>query len=737
MRMELQKNNTETHGELSKAHFGISSDDQAHIINILRDRLYSDKVLAVLREYGANAWDAHIEAGIPERPIKVVLPSRFNTKLTIRDFGPGISETDIYDVYCKYGKSTKRDSNMAVGMLGIGCKSGFAYADVFTVTSWHDGYKKQYSAFIDDTNLGQMVLLHTSPCGAETGIEIGIDVKPSDVQFFTNKAKELFRYFTPQPEINTTLVEQSYTAEGTGWKLRTTWSGGPVVVMGTVGYPIQTASMKGLPEHLKKMLNAPLNLYLPIGSVDITASREGLEYKEKTISAIHTALELVSRELRAGLEEKMSEADSLWDAQLIYWNITNGGATLRGQYHNSTNLMHLIGSTLKTWKGHDLTRSTWKPLVDNGVMEVRLLRSQSQSTEGEGTKNWRHDQLHRNLAIALVDVKSSHVARALKMRDVLGETDQFDSGRVELVLVKFKSDDAAKCAAEYASWAASNGIDGMPAFKLSTIDVSTATGGGPRVVRKKTYKKVFTLNASNWDRSTSAPSDNWEPAAVDLKDGTGIWMEIHGFKPVDKTIQIVNCLARLEAVGVDLATLQVVGVKPKEKDKVGDNWITFSEYYAATIKNAVTTNTNTLELLETKAYDNMIPLNFADALLRRAGTWMNLGLASDHEIVRFYMSAYKAMKKQAAWSDHEKIKARIIFGAVQAMPLEDRPVALYNWREKQTEIAEKYPMLINTHAFHLTTYGDPSKLGEFHGQMGSARRWTDYITLIDEHRNNT
>ena len=118
-------------GVMTQGVFGISEKDQAHILQILRDRLYTNKILAVLREYGSNAWDEHRDAGIPDRPIKVALPTRLVPALVIRDYGRGLSESDVLNVYVKYGASTKRESDVAVGMLGIGAKSAFAYADSF------------------------------------------------------------------------------------------------------------------------------------------------------------------------------------------------------------------------------------------------------------------------------------------------------------------------------------------------------------------------------------------------------------------------------------------------------------------------------------------------------------------------------------------------------------------------------------------------------------------------------
>jgi len=101
----------ESSGMLAEGKFGISMKDQAHILAILRDRLYTNKVLAVLREYGSNAWDAHREAGKEGLPIKVSLPTEIEPALIIRDWGPGLSEEDVFEVYVKYGASTKRGSN--------------------------------------------------------------------------------------------------------------------------------------------------------------------------------------------------------------------------------------------------------------------------------------------------------------------------------------------------------------------------------------------------------------------------------------------------------------------------------------------------------------------------------------------------------------------------------------------------------------------------------------------------
>ena len=78
--------------------FGIKSSGLHHILGILRNQLYSDKELAVIREYSCNAVDAHTVAGHPERPIEVSLPTKMSLFFKVRDFGPALSESEIQEV---------------------------------------------------------------------------------------------------------------------------------------------------------------------------------------------------------------------------------------------------------------------------------------------------------------------------------------------------------------------------------------------------------------------------------------------------------------------------------------------------------------------------------------------------------------------------------------------------------------------------------------------------------------
>lgn len=166
-----------THAVLSgnrAVNFKIS--ESAAFFNILSSTLYTDQILAVVRETICNAWDAHIDAGITNRPIEITLTE---DKLTFRDFGKGIAPDKMGEIYGTYGASTKLNDGEQTGGFGLGCKSPFAYDDHFEVTSFHAGFKTIYrlsksSAELD--GLPTITPILTIP-STETGLQVSLSIR--------------------------------------------------------------------------------------------------------------------------------------------------------------------------------------------------------------------------------------------------------------------------------------------------------------------------------------------------------------------------------------------------------------------------------------------------------------------------------------------------------------------------------------------------------------------------------
>jgi len=304
-----------TEGVLDSAEYTIDPEEFAHIMGILRSSLYTRKALAVMREYSSNGWDAHQMFGLPDVPLKIQLPTFMNPTFKCRDFGPGLSRPEVLFTYTKYGKSTKRRTNKAVGSLGIGSKAAFCIGDRFNITSWHQGTKSIYTAALDKSNKGWMQLIEEEDCGDETGIEIQVAVDSKWIFDFEREAHFLFRYMRPQPVINTSLrdlpagLESGFIRQDDHAK----WIG----VMGCVPYRIDIAQLEGalkkegLWDNFQKLGGG---IYIPIGDVPFAANREELQYDDGTI-------DIIVRRFKSLIEEYVSDAlSSFNDDKVPGWD---------------------------------------------------------------------------------------------------------------------------------------------------------------------------------------------------------------------------------------------------------------------------------------------------------------------------------------------------------------------------------------------------------------------------------
>jgi HSP90 family molecular chaperone len=165
---------------------GFSVEMNSTLFDMLSSKVYTDKVLAVIREWSTNAIDACIEAN---KPIKyqIHLPTMLETFFSIRDYGTGLSKEDVIGLYSTVGASTKRDYNDFNGVFGIGRISGLAYSDSFTVTSFYDGVK---SAYLVTSNQGIPTMAHLGDTKTkeENGLELKINVLPADIKEFSKKS---------------------------------------------------------------------------------------------------------------------------------------------------------------------------------------------------------------------------------------------------------------------------------------------------------------------------------------------------------------------------------------------------------------------------------------------------------------------------------------------------------------------------------------------------------------------
>ena len=197
--MILEKQ-TEAHilqeGE-SKDSIGMSLDlDSAQILmQMLSKNLYSDSIGSTIRECASNALDSHRRIGI-DKPIVVSFErnSSDNYEFSVEDFGIGLDADDVRNIISKYGKSTKRNSNTELGMMGLGFKAPLAYSSSFYFICRKDAVERKYMMY-EGEDVNTIDLLYEQPTTESNGVKVIVPVKWQDKTDFLNKINEQLAYF--------------------------------------------------------------------------------------------------------------------------------------------------------------------------------------------------------------------------------------------------------------------------------------------------------------------------------------------------------------------------------------------------------------------------------------------------------------------------------------------------------------------------------------------------------------
>lgn len=306
-----------TTGALDSGAFTIKANGKA--FRTLIDGLYSDKERAVVRELWSNAFDSHVDAGKVDTKFDCHLPNVWEPHFSVRDYGVSLSHEDVMKLYTTVFESTKEDSNDVVGKLGLGSKSPFAYTDTFTVTARLDGEKRVYSALIGTDGIPTINLLHRENTDEDQGLEISFPVKEDDFRIFRRAAERVMAGFTHIPNVTGTddffISTPETLSEGNGWWWNSEGDGG--ARQGCVIYPFNEYSLPDLSDAARALTRVPLIVDFPIGSVDITASRESLSYDEVTTKNITTRLEEVVADIVATHKVILESASSRWEASIL------------------------------------------------------------------------------------------------------------------------------------------------------------------------------------------------------------------------------------------------------------------------------------------------------------------------------------------------------------------------------------------------------------------------------------
>ena len=318
--------------------FRISEKNQRHIIHMLRDQIYEDKMMAPIREYCCNAFDANIEAGKGQVPIQVTIPTTTDPSWSVRDFGKGLTPLDISEIFTQYGESTKRQSNNVTGCLGIGSKSFFAYTDQFTIESWVNGQKYTFICALNEDSDAIVKCIHKKESNMSSGVRITAPIATRDIPEFRNKTYTYLdtllltnsKFTITNDKKDELLLEKRYSEtyqDDCQWWIMEEQKDSPRdldyhhnmgearIIMGHVCYEIDPNQLPDISGSTNQVARTPsLYIQVPLGCVSITASREGLEYNKQTIAYLTSILPKVSDSIKKVMAHHITTAKNYWEA---------------------------------------------------------------------------------------------------------------------------------------------------------------------------------------------------------------------------------------------------------------------------------------------------------------------------------------------------------------------------------------------------------------------------------------
>jgi hypothetical protein len=353
----------------------------AKAFSILSSGLYSNKVQAVIRELSCNAYDAQVEAGNADLPFDVKLPDNNYGKDTfyVRDYGTGLTEEQIYNVYTTYFESTKTESNDYVGALGLGSKSPFCLTDSFTVESFVDGKLLTFLAFIGKEGMPEISKVGEAETTESNGLKVSFETDAGPGKF-RREARNLFKWFPVVPnfitneELAVETVEPLRTLSDTvkvypgnvfGYDERI------LVKQGTVVYPIPESIMRQHFAEFEYLSSMRLVIEVDLGQVDITASRESLSFVEMTVTNMKAKFQEIDTLVRGAITEELDVQEG------NIWKLTE--ATER--------LGHIYPSSL-IWE-HEIVRS--HPQYDSNdfrLPETEYLNKKSETVTIKKYSTW-------------------------------------------------------------------------------------------------------------------------------------------------------------------------------------------------------------------------------------------------------------------------------------------------------------------------------------------------------------
>jgi len=356
MIIERNKIVNESNCKLEEVQFTIdtSTDKMFHLLS----NLYTNPLGAVIREISTNCLDAHRLSDNIDKPFQINISGEMedNKYIEFRDYGPGMSEDQVKNIFTVMGKSTKENTNDQTGCLGLGSKSPHAISETYSVISINNNIKTIYNISKNEIGIPKLVIFASIETHEENGLIVRVPLKKEfynkyklnkiieeQLHFFKNKPIVKFgeevqklNYFNPE---NYNKLNNHYIRKENFTSLNNL-----KVVQGEVSYEIDYYDLtreiityddkrissqkltisdklemdRDKLEQLKELCrNFQIILVANMGKVTFAMNREKLIYDKKTVLNIINYLNDILIAYQKKLNDIVEKYPLKWDKYMI------------------------------------------------------------------------------------------------------------------------------------------------------------------------------------------------------------------------------------------------------------------------------------------------------------------------------------------------------------------------------------------------------------------------------------
>lgn len=570
MKLHPTQNNVVKSGNFEENNFSIEASAKAFFI--LSDGLYSNKIKAVIRELSTNAYDSQVDAGNQDTPFDVHLPTRLEPTFYVRDYGTGMSHEDCMQLYTTYFRSTRNDSNDAVGCLGLGSKAPFAYADQFNVESYQDGVVRIYTAYQSEDGTPTFSLMDTQVTEEPNGLKVTMAVKEDDLYDFKDEATSLYQYFDVKPNVigeELSYRDEDVQIQGSGWRIvNTKYNNTPKVIMGQIAYPFRLDDVytierySDLTEEQRFLSNVKgLQVFMEIGDVDITPSREQLSFNSHTVDALRARVSEIKTAMVDEVQERVDECETLFDARVLFANVRKQFSI--GAMDDAFDGMTWNGEEIFDWFGRgiwlqDETTDGTKRKVEAGIH--RYAKTTWKSTP-EVSRDIEKFVFEGDFKFVIDDTKRGGIGR---LKEYISQR-HGDRDACTYYLIKGTDEEVSRVKKFLGDAKDEQFLytSTMPKPFRDTTTRSYSSGGGSKAM-------IFNHESCEFvDTSVSVKEENayYFTESRDVVDYNGRRHDLREFK---------NILCGISSAGYDISDMKIYLVKPSVaksgKFDTRDNW---------------------------------------------------------------------------------------------------------------------------------------------------------------------